>query len=85
MRKINPIRTNKTAAADDRNVKALRELFEDLGFQIDTDPAGDWIISGNDPAGDREVLGVDSAQKVAAIAQELSEYLQIDRDLVSTR
>jgi hypothetical protein len=75
----------KTPSSDRRQVDALRHLVQDVGYEVETGPAGQWIVSEKDPSGRRKVVGVDSARKVASVANLLADALQVDRQLLKRR
>jgi hypothetical protein len=68
-----------------RQVDALLHLIRDVGFEVETSPTGHWIFSEKDRQGRRMVVGVDSARKVASVANLLADALQVDRQLLARR
>ncbi len=71
-------RSNTTPQSEARQVKALLRLVEDLGYEVDTSPAGDWTVTAKNEPADRTIVGVDSAREVAATARLLADALHID-------
>jgi hypothetical protein len=81
----NSTAARKTLSSDRRQVDALLHLIRDVGYEVETSPTGQWIFSEKDGAGRRRVVGVDSARKVASVANLLAGALQVDRQLLARR
>jgi hypothetical protein len=71
----------KSSLSEERQVKALLRLVEDLGYEVDTSPAGDWTVSAVSDLGDQTVISFDSAREVVAAARALAESLCFDMSL----
>lgn len=74
-----PTTANPRAASQQRELKALLRLVNDLGYEVQTTDKGTWVVSTSDDRGDRAVVGVDDANEVAAAARQLAEMLHIDQ------
>jgi hypothetical protein len=74
-------RSGHTTQSAARELKAMLRLIEDLGYEVQTSPTGDWTVATRDDRGDRTVIGIDSAQEVATAARSLAESFQVDRPL----
>jgi hypothetical protein len=74
-------RSGHTTQSAARELKAMLRLIEDLGYEVQASPTGDWTVATRDDRGDRTVIGVDSAQEVATAARQLAGSLQVDHHL----
>lgn len=75
---------NHVAQSPEHQVQALLRLVQDLGYDVQASPAGDWTVSIASEQGDRTIVGVDSAREVVALAHQLAESLQVDRKVLPT-
>lgn len=66
------------AVSEERQVKALLRLLDDMGYQVCISPNGDWTVSRLNDLGERTVIGHDTAREVAAAARALAEALELD-------
>jgi hypothetical protein len=70
---------NTPTPSEARQVRALLRLVEDLGYDVQTGPDGQWTVIAHDEPADRTVVGVDTAREIATAARQLAESLQVDR------
>lgn len=71
--------SHKNHFEQQRELKAMLRLVNDLGYEVQVTAKGAWVVSTCDSRSDHTVIAVDSANEVAAVAQELAEMLHIDQ------
>lgn len=71
-------RSSRTSRSQERQVKAMLDMLEDLGYEVLTGDTGEWTVSVRTDRGESTVVGVDSAREVATAAKTLADSLQVD-------
>jgi len=66
--------------SEERQVKALLHLIEDLGYQVNVSQDGDWTVSILGSPGEQTTIAYATAREVVAAAKCLAESVQFDLD-----
>jgi hypothetical protein len=69
---------SQSALSEERQIRALLRLVEDLGYQVNISPNGDWTLTVLGDLGEQTVIGQDTAREVVAAAKALAESLEFD-------
>jgi H2-forming N5,N10-methylenetetrahydromethanopterin dehydrogenase-like enzyme len=75
---VTQVQPSESPVSEERQVEALLRLVEDLGYQVDVTPAGDWTVSVVGDLGEQTIISFDTAREVVGAAKALAESLHVD-------
>ncbi len=72
------VQPSQLPVSEERQVKALLRLVEDLGYQVDINRAGDWTVSALGDLGEQTTISFDTAREVVEAAKAIADAVHFD-------